>query len=114
MADNDHIVRYSELELHEKRARGESRTDDARLAAMTETELEQSIADDPDWNEIPPNWHDNAVIVRPPPKKLISLRIDEDIVEWFRASGPGYQTWMDAVLRAYVTEQKKREQAKKP
>ncbi|NGM21235.1 BrnA antitoxin family protein [Roseomonas stagni] len=114
MAEDDHIRRYSMLELHEKRARGESLTDDAHIRAMTEAELERSIADDPDWKDIPPNWHDNAVVVRQPPKKLISLRIDEDIVEWFRASGPGYQTWMNAVLRAYVTEQRKKQGPGKP
>jgi uncharacterized protein (DUF4415 family) len=35
-------------------------------------------------------------------KALLSLRIDRDVLEWFRASGPGYQTRMNAVLRAYM------------
>ncbi len=106
MTDDNHIRRYSLLELHEKRARGESRTDDTYIRALTEAELERSIAEDEDWKDIPPDWHDNATVVRAPPRKLIS--IDEDIVEWFRASGPGYQTWMNAVLRAYVMEQKRK------
>ena len=35
-------------------------------------------------------------------KMLLSLRIDRDVLEWFRAQGPGYQTRMHAVLRAYM------------
>lgn len=35
-------------------------------------------------------------------KVLLSLRIDHDVLEWFRAQGPGYQTRMNAVLRAYM------------
>lgn len=35
------------------------------------------------------------------PKTTISLRVDADVLEWFKAAGPGYQTRMNAVLRAY-------------
>ena len=34
-------------------------------------------------------------------KASISLRIDADVLEWFKAQGPGYQTRMNLVLRAY-------------
>lgn len=36
-----------------------------------------------------------------PPKASISLRIDKDVLEWFKAQGPGYQTKINAVLRAF-------------
>ena len=36
-----------------------------------------------------------------PPKTSISLRVDADVLEWFKAEGPGYQTRMNAVLRAF-------------
>jgi uncharacterized protein (DUF4415 family) len=36
-----------------------------------------------------------------PSKELISLRIDQDVIEWFRAQGPGYQTRINSVLRAF-------------
>lgn len=35
------------------------------------------------------------------PKTSISLRVDADVLEWFKAQGPGYQTRMNAVLRAF-------------
>jgi len=36
-----------------------------------------------------------------PPKASISLRLDADVLEWFRSLGPGYQTRINAVLRAF-------------
>ena len=36
-----------------------------------------------------------------PAKKSISLRVDEDVLEWYKAQGPGYQTRINAVLRAF-------------
>ncbi len=36
-----------------------------------------------------------------PNKELISLRIDQDVIEWFKAQGPGYQTRINSVLRAF-------------
>lgn len=36
-----------------------------------------------------------------PPKTSVSLRVDADVLEWFKAQGSGYQTRINAVLRAY-------------
>lgn len=36
-----------------------------------------------------------------PSKALISLRVDQDVLEWFKAQGPGYQTRINIVLRAF-------------
>lgn len=47
--------------------------------------------------------------LRPRPKTLISLRLDPDILEFFRAGGPGYQSRMNAVLRAYVEHRRSRD-----
>ena len=44
----------------------------------------------------------------PTPKRLLSLRIDDEVVEWFKRQGPGYQTRINAVLRAYVEHAGKR------
>jgi uncharacterized protein (DUF4415 family) len=35
------------------------------------------------------------------PKSSVSLRVDADVLAWFKAQGPGYQTRMNAVLRAF-------------
>jgi uncharacterized protein (DUF4415 family) len=39
-------------------------------------------------------------------KKLLTLRIDSDVVEWYRRQGPGYQTRINTLLRAYMQERK--------
>lgn len=110
MGNDGNIKRYSADELRAMRARGESRTDWSRVRAMSEAELERAIADDPDWKDVPADWHEHALPVSPKqPKKLMSLRIDEDVVAFFRSQGPGYQTSMNAVLRAYVTARRKAE-----
>ena len=40
-------------------------------------------------------------LIPAPPKASVSLRIDADVLAWFKARGPGYQTRMNAVLRAF-------------
>lgn len=108
MTNEPKIVRYSAVELRAKRARGESQTDLARIRAKTEEELERDIASDPDWADIPRDWAENAELIMPGQKQLLSLRLDQDVVQWFRDQGPGYQTRINAVLRAFVQEQVKR------
>jgi len=59
--------------------------------------------DAPEWT---PAMFARAVArqgLKPVPRKaLLSLRIDADVIEWFRAQGTGYQSRMNALLRAYM------------
>ncbi len=99
------IVSYSPDEIRAKIARGEDRTDWARVDAMTDEEIERTMRDDPDWAEfIDIDWS-NAEWVIPVTKKSISIRLDEDVIDFFKASGKGYQTRINAVLRHYMKEQ---------
>lgn len=102
MANDYNVRRYNIEEIRALRGRGEDRSDWNRLDSMTEAEQESSISSDPDWKGIPEDWYKNAVPVTPPPQ-LLSLRLDANIIAWFRAQGPGYQTRMNAVLRTYMT-----------
>jgi uncharacterized protein (DUF4415 family) len=47
-----------------------------------------------------------ARIVEPEPKRAISLRLDPDVLDFFKSEGKGYQTRMNAVLRAYMNARK--------
>jgi uncharacterized protein (DUF4415 family) len=97
------ILRYTAEELRAIIARGESRTDWARVDVMTEAELEAAIASDPDWADIPPDWYKHAVPHYPKTlRKEVRLRLDPDLLAWFRRQGRGYQAWINAALRAYV------------
>lgn len=79
-----------------------SMTDWARVDALTDEDIAQAIADDPDTFELDPTWMKNAMIIRPAqPKEPVTVRLDSDMVAWFRAQGRGYQTRINAVLRAY-------------
>ena len=75
-------------------------TDWARVDAMTEEELEAAIANDPDADVPGADWT-TAKLVTPQPKRSISLRIDPDVLAWFKQQGPGHLTRMNAVLRSY-------------
>lgn len=78
------------------------RTDWARLEKMTD--------DDIDFSDIPPQGDDffkNAILWTPPTKSAITIRIDPDVLAWFKKKGRGYQTRINAVLRMYVEAQKR-------
>lgn len=60
----------------------------------------------PELADLPDDFWDNAVIMEPVTKAAISLRVDDDVLAWFRAGGPGYQTRMNAVLRSYMERMK--------
>lgn len=107
MGNDGNIKRYSADELRAKRARGESRSDWGHVRNLSEAELEQAIAEDPDSDppllEPPQGWPALVQIITPTsPKKLMSLRLDQEVVDFFKAQGRGYQTAMNGVLMAYV------------
>lgn len=79
------------------------RTDWARLHAMSDEEIERNAAEDPDN----PEWTDEelATAERVPArssKNAIYIRLDPEVLEYFREGGPGYQSRINAVLRTYV------------
>ncbi|MEI2692440.1 MAG: BrnA antitoxin family protein [Anaerolineae bacterium] len=79
----------------------ESLTDWDRLDAMQDEDIDLS-----DIPEITPEMFAKAVVRRglkqPPPKQQITIRLDDDVLRWFRAQGDGYQTRINALLRAYM------------
>jgi uncharacterized protein (DUF4415 family) len=51
---------------------------------------------------LPDDFWTEATVVNPVPKQPISLRVDRDVLAWFKAQGPKYQSRINAVLRSYV------------
>lgn len=104
----ENITRTTLAELLERRTRGEkSQTDWARVDAMTDEDIERAMRDDPDWQDFMDIDWSKAKMVIPDRKKSISIRLDPDIVDFFQATGKGYQTRINAVLRHFVDEQKR-------
>ncbi|MCA8932264.1 MAG: BrnA antitoxin family protein, partial [Rhodospirillaceae bacterium] len=61
----------------------------------------------PEGPTLGPDFWQTAKVVHPDGgKERLTVRFDRDIVDWFRAQGRGYQTRMNAVLRAYVEAKK--------
>lgn len=62
-----------------------------------------------DYLEIPElgkEFFENALLEMPEKKKAISLRVDTDVLKWFKSQGESYQTRMNAILRAFMRSQK--------
>jgi uncharacterized protein (DUF4415 family) len=71
----------------------------------------QNIPDDEiDTSDIPEldnHFWENAKMVVPVSKKAVSIRLDSDILDWFKSQGKGYQSTINSVLRTYVNHQQK-------
>jgi uncharacterized protein (DUF4415 family) len=108
MKKKNDTVRYTAKQIKAKVARGEDRTDWGKANAMTGKKLEASISADVDDVQGEPDWT-QAIMGVPAPKDHINIRIDHDVLEWFKANGRGYQTLMNNVLRAFVQSRRQRE-----
>jgi uncharacterized protein (DUF4415 family) len=73
-----------------------------RLRAIKEEEIDYS-----DIPELDERFWETAVVEYPEKKKPVTLRLDADVLEWFRSKGKGYQTRINAVLRSYVDAHRK-------
>ncbi|HEU5431287.1 MAG TPA: BrnA antitoxin family protein, partial [Thermomicrobiales bacterium] len=95
MQNDDSVVRYTADEIDDLARRGQDQTDFERVRAMTDDDLEASIdlheEGECDWSTVQ--------IGVPAPKRQLTVRFDGDLIDWFKAQGPGYQTRMNAVLR---------------
>ena len=82
----------------------EDSTDWDRVGALTDADIERAIAEDPDAAPVlDATFWRNAQILDPRHEKsAVTMRVDNDVLEFFKQRGPGYQSRMNAVLRAYV------------
>ena len=83
----------------------ESGTDWKRLRTMSDEEVHAAITADPDIKPTDEAFLKEATVVMPRRKETVTMRLDADLLEWFRAER-GYQTRINAILRAYMSAQK--------
>jgi uncharacterized protein (DUF4415 family) len=81
------------------------RADLGRLRRMTEAEIRRTAPSE--LVDLPAGFWDAGEIVVPTAKQAISLRVDQDVLDWFRQTGARYQTRMNAVLRSYMARMRK-------
>jgi len=74
-----------------------------RVQGLTDRDIGRAVASDPDAAPIAnAAWFRRARIAAPRTKEAVSIRLDEDVIGWFKRGGKGYQTRINAVLRAFV------------
>ncbi len=82
-------------------------TDYKRLDAMKDEDIDFS-----DIPEVPPEMFARGIVRRGlkpvTRKKQLTLRVDSDVVEWYQRQGPGYQTRINSLLRAYMEEHRRK------
>ena len=108
--DNSYIVEHEDGRLE----RVKDRTDWARIDALTDDEIEQAARSDPDWDGLLDIDWSQVELTRPARKQPISIRLDEDVLDFFKRGGTGYQKRINAVLRSYMSASKQRAKAKSP
>lgn len=71
----------------------------AQIEAIKDTDIDTS-----DIPELDGSFFETAKLIVPPglTKKTVTMRMDEDVLEWFKGQGKGHLTRMNAVLRAYM------------
>ena len=79
-----------------------SKTDWKRLSEMRDEDIDTS-----DIPELDDTFFEKAE-VRLPLKKSVTIRLDADVLEWFKAQGKGYQTRINQLLRKYMEAQEQR------
>jgi uncharacterized protein (DUF4415 family) len=100
------ITRVTLEDIRSGKLKGE--TDWARVDAMTDEDIERAIAEDPDSDFDLANstlvYVGKVTEWTPPPRKAaISIRLDEDVLAFFKAQQGPYQSHINAVLRSYMT-----------
>jgi uncharacterized protein (DUF4415 family) len=88
------------------------RADVARLRSMSDAEIARTSP--PELADLPADFWQGATLVMPVAKEAISLRVDEDVLQWFRSLGPRYQTRMNAVLRSYMAQAERSARPSRP
>ena len=99
MTRRDNIARMSVEEAKAKIKRGESRSDFAAAAKLSDEDIRRQAAADPEergWD-----WA-RATLETPRPKVGVHIKLDAEVVEYFKREGAGYQTRINAALKAYV------------
>ena len=75
-------------------------------SAAVQIEVRFCLAEDPDEGDLEPDWTQAKLVTRRA-KQQISIRLDADVLEWFKQQGKGYQQKIQAVLRAYKNAHEK-------
>lgn len=106
MERKGNIVRATADEIQRMLERGESKTDWARVDAMSQEEVER-LADEEE-GPLPEGWEKTIIEGLPPRKRGVRMRLDADVIDWFKSQGRDYQARMNAALREFMETRRER------
>src|ERR1019366_4128013 len=109
MAKKERIVHASADEIQSMRKQGKTRSDWAAAEQMSNAEVELRANEDD--GPLPEGWEATVEIGLPEPAQPVNIRLDAAVLRWFKSRGPGYQTRINAVLRAFVQARQRAELA---
>jgi uncharacterized protein (DUF4415 family) len=106
------IVKKTPEEIKAMRKQGETRTDRERVRNFSDDEIERMAMEDPDnpfktdedWSLITVVRHRGSQ--KAPTKKPVAIRLSPDVLDYFRATGKGWQGKIDDILREWVSSHK--------
>ena len=84
-----------------KTSRRKPVTDWEALRRLSDADIRAGIRDDPDAHRANKDFWLDGKVVMPKPKQAVTMRLDSDLLAWFRQQS-GYQTRINAILRAYM------------
>lgn len=80
----------------------EPSTDWDRLRNLKAADIHAALESDSDAQPTNEDFWQNAKVVMPRHKEMVTIRLDADLMDWLRHQGKGYQTRINAILRAYM------------
>jgi uncharacterized protein (DUF4415 family) len=112
MARKGHTAKFTDDELAKLNEQEGTLSDWDKAASMTAADIDVHVASDPDEDEMVMDW-DSATVELPQPKAVLNMRVDQDVLDYFRKGGKGYQSRINAVLRSYVEQKEHQQQRQK-
>jgi uncharacterized protein (DUF4415 family) len=94
-------VKTNGTKAQRARSKQQPGTDWKRLRRASAGSIRKGIAADPDAHATDEQFWKTAKVVMPTPKEIVTMRLDADLLRWFRRER-GYQTRINAILRAYM------------
>jgi uncharacterized protein (DUF4415 family) len=83
----------------------ETATDWEHLRCLSDADIHTAVASDPDIIPTDEEFWGKAKVVLPERKPTITIRIDSEVLAWLKGQGKGYQSRINAILRAYMKTQ---------
>lgn len=109
MRKSKNITSYAQSDVSKLIAEGRKKSDQQKIRRMSKKQQAAARASDEDAALTPsPETWDDLIVEIVPPKEPLYMRLDADVLRWFKSQGRGYQSQINAVLRSYMMAKQNR------